>query len=231
MLHNIPLGFVIAILLASSNAKLSAQPIELSVDATEAPRRLLHAAMKIPVKPGPLTLYYPKWIQGDHSPSGPIADLSGLKLRGAGKPITWRRDDVDLYAFHCVIPAGVETLEVALDYLGAAAKEGSGLAASAPCMTPQLAIVNWYMVLLYPKGDAVRDISIKADITLPKGWKLGTALPIDLAKDERTQFKTASLEMLVDSPVLCGQYFKEVPIGPADGPAHYLTLDGHFTSP
>ena len=219
----------LSIFLGISSANLSAQPsadraIELSVDATEAPRRLLHAAMKIPVKPGPLTLYYPKWIQGDHSPSGPIADLSGLKFRGAGKPITWRRDDIDLYAFHCVIPTGVDSLEVALDYLGAAGKEGSGLAASAPCMTPQLAIVNWYMVLLYPKGDAVRDISIKADITLPKEWKLGTALPIASAKDERAQFKTVSLEMLIDSPVLCGQYFKEVPLGPADGPSHYLTL-------
>jgi predicted metalloprotease with PDZ domain len=209
--------------------RLSAQPtpsrpIEISVDATEAPRRLLHASMKIPVSAGPLTLYYPKWIQGEHSPSGPVADLSGLKLSAAGKPIAWRRDELDLYAFHCVIPAGVDTLDVALDYLGAGKDAGGGLGSSAPCMTPQLAIVNWYMVLLYPKGKAVRDIPIKADITLPKGWKLGTAVPIESTRDERTQFKTVPLEMLVDSTVLCGKHFKEVPLGPAEGPPHYLVL-------
>src|SRR5438445_13483592 len=93
--------------LSSLSAQPAGRPIELSVDATEAPRRLLHATMKIPVSAGPLTLYYPKWIQGEHSPSGPITDLSGLKLAAAGKPITWKRDELDLYAFHCTIPAGV----------------------------------------------------------------------------------------------------------------------------
>ena len=202
----------------------ASRPIEISVDATETPRRLLHASLKIPVSAGPLTLYYPKWIQGEHSPSGPIADLSGLKLHAAGKPIAWRRDHVDLYAFHCTIPQGMDTLEVTLDYLGAAGKNGGGLGSSAPCMTPQLAIVNWYMVLLYPKGQAVRDMRIKADITLPKGWKLGTALPVESEKDERTRFKTVSLEMLIDSTVLCGRHFKEVSLGPAQGPPHYLVL-------
>src|SRR5207244_3878865 len=98
------------------------------------------------------------------------------------------------------IPAGIDTLDVALDYLGSGKDGGGGfLAASSPCMTPQLAIVNWHLVLLYPKGQPVREIQFKTDIKLPKGWKLGTALPIDSEKDERTQFKTVSLEMLADS--------------------------------
>ena len=105
---------VITLSLASvANARAQTRPIELSVDASEAPRRLLHATMKIPVKAGPLTLYYPKWIQGEHSPSGPISDLSGLKLSAGGKSIAWKRDDLDLYAFHCTIPDGVDTLDVA----------------------------------------------------------------------------------------------------------------------
>src|SRR5438105_12015582 len=78
-----------------------ARPIELSVDATEAPRKLLHARLVIPAAPGPLTLYYPKWIQGEHGPTGPINDLSGLSLKAGGKSLTWQRDDLVLYAFHC----------------------------------------------------------------------------------------------------------------------------------
>ncbi len=217
------IGCVICIIPVPS-AVAQPRPIELSVDATEAPRRLLHAKMKIPVIAGPLTLYYPRWIQGEHSPNGPINDLAGLKLSAAGKPISWRRDDVDLYAFHCVIPPGTDTLEVALDYLGAGKGDGGGLASSAPCMTRNLAILNWHMVLLYPKGHAVRDLQFRADLTLPKGWQLGTALPTEGEKGTHTQFKTVSLEMLADSPVLCGRYFKEIPVGPEKGPPHFLTL-------
>jgi predicted metalloprotease with PDZ domain len=216
-------SFAIVLFLTTISHVAAQRPIELSVDATEAPRRLLHASMKIPVSAGPLTLYYSKWIQGEHAPSGPILDLSGLKLKAAGKPITWRRDELDLYAFHCDIPAGVETLEVALDYLGAE-KDRGGLAASVPCMTPNLAVVSWYWVLLYPKGTPVRDIPIKADITLPKGWKLGTALPVEAEAGDRTQFKTVSLAMLEDSPVLCGKHFKEIPLSSGKETPHYLVL-------
>src|SRR5580700_11166349 len=129
MSHMLRYGLGVILFLAALptlSAQPAQRPIELSVDATEAPRRLLHATLKIPVSAGPLTLYYPKWIQGEHSPSGPIADLSSLKFRGAGKPIAWRRDDVDLYAFHCTIPPGIDTLEVSLDYLGSANKDGGG---------------------------------------------------------------------------------------------------------
>ena len=88
------------------------RPIELSVDLTQAPRRLYQARLVIPAKPGPLTLWYPKWIQGEHQPSGPISDLSSVKMRAAGKPISWRRDDVDMYAFHCTIPDGADPTKV-----------------------------------------------------------------------------------------------------------------------
>ena len=197
------------------------RPIELSVDATEAPRKLLHARLVIPAAPGPLTLYYPKWIPGEHAPSGPINDLSGLRLRAAGKPLAWRRDDVDLYAFHCTVPDGADSVEATLDYLASASKEGYSSGAS---MTPQLAIINWNQVLLYPKGRPVREWNVKANLTLPTAWKLGTPLPIETTKDALTQFKLVSLETLVDSTVLCGVHLKEVPLGSAQGPPHFLIL-------
>ncbi len=195
--------------------------IELSVDASEAPRKLLHARLVIPAAPGPLTLYYPKWIPGEHMPNGPINDLSGLTIRAGGRPIAWKRDDVDLYAFHCTVPKGADAIEVTLDYLGTAAKEGYSASAS---MTARLAVLNWHLVLLYPQGASVREQRVRARLTLPKGWKLSTALPIEAVEGATTQFQTVSLETLADSTVLCGAYLKEVPLGPPEGPPHYLVL-------
>jgi predicted metalloprotease with PDZ domain len=183
------------------------RPLQLSLDATEAPRHLLHARLSIPAAPGPLTLCYPKWIPGEHAASGPVADLSGLKLRAAGKPLAWQRDDVDLYALHCTVPAGADAVEAALDYLAPVDKVGSA--------TARLAVLNWNLVVLYPEGRPVRDVSVRANLTLPAGWKLGTALPVEVTCESLTQFATVSLETLVDSPVLCGAHLKEVALGPA----------------
>src|ERR671925_717156 len=93
-------------------ANSSAPTVTLSVDATEAPRKIFHAKLTIPARPGTLTLYYPKWIPGEHGPTGPIQDLAGLKFTSAGKPVVWRRDDVDMYAFHVEVPMGANALDV-----------------------------------------------------------------------------------------------------------------------
>src|SRR5262249_51779669 len=152
----------------------------------EAPRKLLHARLVIPAAPGPLTLCYPQWIPGEHSPSGPITELSGLRLSAGGKPLAWRRDDVDLYAFHCTVPEGADAVEVTLDYLAPSSKEGFTSGAS---ITERLAILNWNHVLLYPRGRPVREQQVRASLTLPRDWKMGTALPVESDKGP-TQFKT-----------------------------------------
>src|SRR5260370_628815 len=87
---------------------LSAQDplIRIRVDATDAPRRLLHVQMNVPAKPGPMTLVYPKWIPGEHMPTGPITDLAGLRIQAGGQTIPWKRDNVNMYAFHIQAPAG-----------------------------------------------------------------------------------------------------------------------------
>ncbi len=213
--------YLTACLLPQARAADPNRPIELSVDATEAPRKLLHARVVIPAAPGPLTLYYPKWVQGEHQPNGPIADLSGLKVRAGGRDVAWKRDDLDLYAFHCTVPEGADAVEVTFDYLAPAAKVGYSAGAS---MTAKLAILNWHLVLMYPQGRPVRQQQVRASLTLPAGWKAGTALPVDSTQGAATQFKAVSLEELADSPVLCGAYFKEVPLGPAEGPPHFLVL-------
>src|ERR1044072_2811676 len=90
--------------------------VQLRVDATDAPRRLFHVQMSIPAKTGPMTLLYPEWIPGEHGPTGPVTNLVGLKVMGAGKTIAWKRDSVNMFAFHVEVPAGVTVLDVAFDF-------------------------------------------------------------------------------------------------------------------
>ena len=196
------------------------RPIELNVDLTEAPRKLLRSRLVIPAKPGPLTLCYPRWIPGEHAPAGPIADLAGLKFRSGGKPLAWERDDVDLFSFHCTVPDGEDSVEILLEYLAPSHKEGG----PAGSLTARLGILNWNQVLLYPAGRPVRDIPIHASVRLPTSWKCGTALDVETSKDAGVAFKVASLETLVDSPVLFGLHFKEVQLHSPPGPAHYMVL-------
>jgi predicted metalloprotease with PDZ domain len=197
------------------------RPIEIQVDLTDAPRKLFKAHLVIPAESGKLTLYYPKWIPGEHQPSGPIIDLSGLKFRAGGKPVPWTRDDVDLYAFHLTVPDGAGSLEADLEYLVPGDKGGYG---AGPASTAKLAILNWYLVTLYPKGQPPRDIPIRASLSLPAGWDAGTALPIDSKDGNTIRYKVVPLDTFVDSPALCGIHFKEIPIGPKEGPPHFLTL-------
>src|SRR5258708_11823568 len=89
--------------------------VTLRVDATDAPRNILHSTLTIPAAPGPLTLVYPKWIPGNHRPTGPIQNLVGLHIRAGGKDLDWQRDLVDMYAFTLTVPDGVKELEVSFD--------------------------------------------------------------------------------------------------------------------
>jgi predicted metalloprotease with PDZ domain len=200
----------------------AAHPIELKVDAREAPRRLFHAQLTIPAKPGPLTLCYPQWIPGEHAPNGPINDLAGLKIEAGDKPLAWRRDDIDLYAFHVTVPEGADAVHVSLDYLAPGTSDPDPYT-SVPT-TPNLAIIHWYTLLLYPQGRPVHDLPVHARLTLPEQWKAGTALPIESESGSAINFQTVSLETLADSPVLCGCYFKEIPLGSQAGAAHSLVL-------
>src|SRR5271157_2802523 len=162
--------------LALACAPLCAQnTVRIQVDATDAPRRLFHVRMTIPAKPGAMTLLYPEWIPGEHGPTGPIVNLVGLKIQGDGQTLPWKRDSVNMYAFHVDAPAGVSALDVAFDFI--AEPEGDG-ASYANAATSQLAVVNWYYMLLYPQGAQADDLEYQASLRVPNSWRYGTALPI-----------------------------------------------------
>ena len=192
--------------------------ITLDVDATQAPQKIIHTRMVIPVSPGPLTLYYPKWIPGEHAPDGPIANITGLKFTGNGKTIPWRRDLLDMFTFHLNIPEGVSALDVKLDYVEPEATSGFSAGASA---TDKLVVISWNQNLLYPAGYLAQDLIYKATLKLPEGWKFGTALPIAHQEGDEIEFKPASLNRLVDSPVSAGEYYRVINVTPPGEPIHH----------
>jgi predicted metalloprotease with PDZ domain len=188
----------------------SAPNVTLSVDATTAPRKIFHAALKIPAVAGDLTLYYPKWIPGEHAPDGPVVDLAGLLFKANGQTLKWRRDLVDGFTIHVDVPAGVSEVDAELDFLSPATFE-SGFSAGSSA-TAKLAIISWNQVLLYPKGWKADEITYTASLKIPEGWKFGTALPVASQNGSEIHFAPAPLTTLVDSPVITGEFLKVVPL-------------------
>ena len=196
-------------------------PIHLTVDLTDAPRKILHARLTIPVKPGQLTLLYPKWIPGEHGPTGPIDNLAGIVITANGQPLAWVRDDVNMFAFHVTVPEGVSTLDVKTDFLATAPPSGFSAGAST---SANLAMLSWNEVVLYPAGISPSEIEVQPAVKLPAGWQYGTALTKTGEENGDVEFAPVSLEMLIDSPLLSGRYFKEFPLAPDVSPKHYLDL-------
>jgi len=198
-----------------------AQPIQLTLDLTDAPRKLLRARLVIPVQPGPLTLVYPQWIPGEHGPTGPVDNLAGIKFSANGQDIPWRRDNVNMFALHLDIPPGVSSIEARADFLATAAASGFSAGASTG---PNLAVVSWNEVALYPAGTPAGEVRFEPSLRLPEGWKFGTALAEGAHEGNAVHFQPVSLETLVDSPVIAGRFFKEIPIAPEISPKHFLDV-------
>src|ERR1700674_1028991 len=196
--------FTVLFLLAGMATAQSAIHERLRVDATDAPRNILHSTVTIPVSAGPVTLVYPKWIPGNHRPTGPIQNLVGLHIMANGQELEWQRDLVDMYAFHLQIPAGVR--EVAASY-DTVTYNGKSSAASSKVLD-----LLWNQVVLYPQGAAIDDVLVTASVHLPDGWKFGTALePAEVTRRPAgwSQFKEVSLSKLVDSPLIAGAIYRQ----------------------
>jgi len=180
-------------------------------------------------KPGPVTLTTPKWIPGNHRPTGPVDDITGVVFTANGKPLPWRRDDVDLFQFHVTVPPGTTMLHAHLDCIVTAR------------LSQKMAVLEWEKLLLYPANTPVRDIPIQPSVKVPIGWGIGTALtPVGVpgrtvggggdGKSFRVNERSAQLyaltnvEQLEDSPVIAGQYFHEFPLAPEIKPAHFIDV-------
>ncbi|MGN6738338.1 M61 family metallopeptidase [Dyella sp.] len=192
--------------------------LTLALDLTDAPKKVFRVAETIPVTPGPLTLYYPKWIPGEHAPSGPIQNVTGLVITADGKPVRWRRDLREMYAIHLDVPAGVEQLDLAFQFLSPG--DGGEFGASASS-TPKLVDMEFNQVAFYPAGHYTRQITIAPRVTLPAGWKFGSALEVASQSGATTTFKPVTFNNLVDSPLIAGAHFNRVDLDPgAKVPVH-----------
>jgi predicted metalloprotease with PDZ domain len=206
-------------LTTAAAAQSGKAPIQITADLSDAPRKIYHAEVDLPVTAGPLTLTTPQWIPGHHMPAGPAGNIVGVVFTAAGQPLAWRRDDVDLYQFHLTIPAGVATLHAHLDCI---------VTANASQKT---AVLDWENLLLYPAIVPVRDIAIQPAVIVPAGWGVGTALtpigggayPVPAA-GSTTHFAVTNVEQLQDSPIMSGQYFHEFVLAPEISPKHYVDV-------
>ena len=191
----------------------AADSISLQVDLRDASRHLFHVHETLPVKPGSLTLYYPKWIPGEHSPSGPLENLAGVEFTAGGKPVAWRRDLTDMYAFHLDVPQGATVLDAAFDFLS---PSGGGEFGQSVSATPDIVDLEWNQVLLYPAGAPSKAISFEPGVKLPAGWKFATALETASGGADAPRFKPVTLNTLVDSPLIAGRYFSRLDLAPND---------------
>jgi len=196
-------------------------PITISVDATHAQQRILHSNLHIPATPGPLTLYYPKWLPADHSPDGPISSLAGLKFSAAGKDIPWQQDDTDMYTFNLEVPQDATAIDASLDFLLSAPGPTIDFAASGSAM---LFILMWNEVVLYPKGWPAASLIFQPSLTIPGGWKFNTSLPVANQSENSITFLPVALDLLIDSPVQSGEYVRVYPLDAGGKPTHEVDV-------
>jgi predicted metalloprotease with PDZ domain len=209
----------------SSAQNPAAQPrtsMTLDVDASDAPLKILHATMSTPARAGAMTLFYPKWIPGEHMASGPIANLTGLHVFADGTEIDWRRDLVEVNAFHVAVPAGAQTLRATYDYV---IPFTGGAFGSLPSANAKIAVINWYTVGLYPMGESPGAITVTATLKTPPGWKHGGSLDIAGVDGGTIRYAPTSLEMLNDHPVILGEHFRSITLWPAESAVGEHVID------
>jgi predicted metalloprotease with PDZ domain len=205
--------------------------ITLEVDATTISRKTLTVHESFPVASSSthtIDMVYPEWIPGNHSPTGPIADLVNLRFSVNGQPVTWVRDPVDMFRFHITVPAGTTALAADFNLVGAYVA-GNDFAPG-NTSTPVQGDVNWDQVILYPADTASDNVTVAASIKLPNGWSYATALPHPSLQAGTVHFDPVSLTTLVDSPLMCGSIMREFDVTPK-GVAQRHVIDLFEKSP
>jgi len=194
------LGAMIAAATSASAQDTSAPVMTLVVDETQAARRIAFVHEEIQVRPGTLALAYPRWIPGEHGPTGPIQRFAALRVRSGSATLPWTRDPEDIYTIHVEVPAKTDRITVDFDTL----LENT--------ISDHQLLMAWNTAVLYPRGIDKRQLIIEPSILLPPNWQQGSSLRVTSLMGSRVNFAPVSLERLIDSPVLAGEFFRAVPL-------------------
>ncbi|MEO8378712.1 MAG: M61 family peptidase [Acidobacteriota bacterium] len=210
-----------ALLVALFAVALQGQTIRVAVDATDAARKVFRAHSVIPATAGPMRLVYAQWLPGEHGPTGPIVDLVDVRFTARGERVPWTRDPRDMFAFQLEVPRGATEVEADTTYL---APTGGGQFTAGESATPNLAVLAWNTLLLFPPGKDASQVMVEGSIRLPEGWSSASAL-----KRNGGSYERASLMTYIDSPVIMGRYLKTVDIPNGNAPPHRIDIvaDSH----
>ena len=198
--------------------------LRVSVDATDAARHLLVSTIEIPVKPGPMALWYPKWIPGIHGPGEQIRNIGGLTVKtDDGKRLDWRRDDDDLYKFHIDVPGNADEITVELTYIcNQPTRVSTGVDSFGNAHTT---VINFNTCLMYPDGWSSQETTVDLRLKIPN-WKFGTSLKTNSTAGGWIEFERDTFENIVDSPMIAGENYRLLEIETPNFPKTRM----HFVS-
>jgi predicted metalloprotease with PDZ domain len=196
---------IAAVLLLAAAASAAAQErstpnMTLVVDETQAARRIAFVHEEIRVQAGPLALAYPKWIPGEHGPTGPIEQMATLRIHAGNSVLQWARDPDDIYTIHVDVPGNTDRITVDFDTL----LENT--------ISAHQLLLAWNTTVLYPLNIDKVKLMVQPSIVLPRNWKQGSSLHVTSESEGRLNFAPLSLERLIDSSVLAGEFFRSVPL-------------------
>lgn len=175
--------------------------VTLDIDATDTAHGITTVRQSFPVQASGDTVFlYPRWLPGNHAPSGQLANVAGLKFRAGDTDLPWTRDPVNLFAFHVTVPAGARKVEASFQYV-VPTKPGESF------VSPDVIRLQWISTSLYPAGYFIRRVPVAATVRYPDGFTAVSAVPATRT-GATYRYQLTNYEVLTDSPVVAGRYYK-----------------------
>jgi predicted metalloprotease with PDZ domain len=184
--------------------------MRLDIDATDITRGAYRVTQTIPVAPNirKLTLLLPQWLPGNHGPRGPMAELVDLHFYAGDQKLSWKRDPVEVFAFHVDVPTGATNVVAKFIHTSPLQSAEGRIT-----MTQEMLNLQWEKMSLYPAGHYVRQIRVVPSVTFPQGWTSAAALDGAVVQGNKVSWAETSYEVLVDSPIFAGKYFRKWDLG------------------
>lgn len=190
--------------------------IDLRVDATDLARGVFRVTQTIPVPAGQreMILLVPEWLPGKHAPRANTSKLADFRFTAGGETASWRRNPIDVNAFHVAVPEGASEIVASFVFTSPLQSSEGRIV-----MTREMMNLQFDAMSLYPAGHYVRQIPVRPSVTFPEGWTVYTALDGQQQSGGTVTWDATDYETLVDSPIFAGQHARRWDLG------HNVTLD------